>query len=271
MRLEHSPPRMGLNRRALLAVPPLAMLGLLAQRLAGAQTPRMETRGDCLDEPAMKMLLDFQTGNWDRLPFQREEDVLPGIDWVVAETIDHGMLFVPPEWTVLNVWANEFARNGIPEWQAEPLPFPFWNATFIISPDESAAFISVTGSIDAPPFLDGDDCIELARATIMGSDEEGRELCAAQQQQSNGLMGEVLYAFGDRYGSDLFMCRGHALQSEVAGPSLGPGTSFSFDVMVGPRRESEAMMTETYMRILWQMLPKGGGASTPTPTPTPQF
>lgn len=262
-----------LNRRALLAMPPLAGIGLIAQRMTSAQSPQLETRGDCLDEPALRMLLDFQTGNWDRLPFTREEDVLPEADWVVGVSPEIGALLVPPDWTFLNVWANSFAENGVPEWQAEQMVYPWWAATFIISPDESAAFISVTGGVDGRPYLGAGDLVELAQNTIMGSADEGREVCAALQEQQAGLgMNEVLYTFGSRYGRDLLVCRGWGLQSDVSGPSAGPGTTFNFDVMIGPRRESEELMTDVFMRILWQMLPKSGdGASTPTPSPTPLF
>jgi len=42
------------TRRALIAAPPLAMLGLVAQRLTFAQDDGLVSRGDCTDEPALR-------------------------------------------------------------------------------------------------------------------------------------------------------------------------------------------------------------------------
>ncbi|MCC6705009.1 MAG: hypothetical protein IT334_09035 [Thermomicrobiales bacterium] len=260
------------TRRALIAAPPLAMLGLVAQRLTFAQDDGLVSRGDCTDEPALRMLLDFQTNNLDRLPYRTLDDVLPGVDWQLVNSPDLGAFFVPGDWTPLVLWANAIDDRGVPEWQQEQPRWPFWSAVFVVSPDQTSAWISVQGAVDGPPYLDADALMSLARTTIMGSDERGRELCAVGRHDSTGLMGNVLFAFGDRYGSDLFCCRGYGIPSEAAGPSFGPGTAFGFDAMIAPRRQSEETMRDVFIRILWQFLPKpGGGESTPTPTPTPGF
>lgn len=265
-------PRRRFTRRALIAAPPLATLGLFAQRLAFAQNSGTVSRGDCLDEPALRMLLDFQTNNLDRLPYQTIDEVLPRADWQIVNSPDLGVFLVPGDWTPLILWANTIDERGVPEWQQEQPRWPFWSSVFVVSPDQSSAWISVQGAVDGPPYLDADALMDLARTTIMGSDAKGRELCAVGRYQSTGLSGDVLFGFGDRYGSDLFCCRGYGLQSEVAGPSLGPGTAFGFEAMIAPRRESEEAMRDIFIPILWQFLPKPGGAeSTPTPTPTPGF
>jgi hypothetical protein len=250
---------------------PLAPLGAAAiHRLASAQSGGLNIRGDCTEEPALQMMMDFATGNLDRLPYRTMDEFLPGADWEFRESVELGMLLVPPGWNVQNVQANSFSRNGVPEWQSQQLSFPYWGGCFIISPDESAAYIYISGRMDGPPFLDGNGLVELARTSVMGSDNTPREVCVSTQDEPGFSRQSSQFVVGDRYGRDLIISRGFGIQSEVSGATLGPGTEFGFEIMAAPRRESAELMEDVFIKIMWQLIPRSGsGDDEPTPTPSP--
>lgn len=258
------------SRRSAMAATPMLVAGVLAYRSQRGSAAQVQVDGDCALEPAMIHFANFAAGNLMALPTARIQSFDPGIGWQMAQSPELGVFLAPPGWTVANGFANTFDRNGMPQWQAEPLPYPFWSTTIISPPDQSSAYMYVRGAIDNVA-LTPTDGIELGRALIMEGQGTPRSVCQLQQTEPPSMMTTAHWVAGDRYGrTDLLMHRGSVIISEVAGASLGPGTTFLLDGIIAPRAGAEELFLNTYLQILWQFLPKGGGGDpTPTPTPTP--
>lgn len=255
------------SRRTLLGLAPVVAATIWAGRGSASNARQLELEGDCTSEPAVELLYNFFTLNVEALQYLGLTD-LDG--WKLAESTQLGPFMVPGDWDVVNVWANDWEDNGIPRWQAEPMPAPAWSATMVISPGQDAFWVYVYGSVDGPhqtTFEIGD----LARSVIVGSDARLREICATGQQEAvNTDLENTLFLTADRQGSEMLLTHGWALQSPFTGPSLGSGATFGITGMVAPRRDAEEIMQNVYLRIMFQLLPKGsGGAGPPTPTSTP--
>ncbi|MCO5217244.1 MAG: hypothetical protein M9909_00165 [Thermomicrobiales bacterium] len=257
------------SRRSAVAATPMLMAGLLAYRSQLGSAAQMQVEGDCSLEPALVHYANFAAGNLMALPTLRIRSFDPGVGWQMAQSPELGFFLAPPGWTVANGYANTFDRNGLPQWQAEPLQYPFWSTTIIAPPDQSSAYMYVRGAIDnvALTPVDGAD---LGRSLIMAGEGRPQNVCQITQTEPPSTITSAHWVAGDRYGrTDLLMHRGSVLISEVAGASLGPGTTFMLEGIIAPRADAEDLFLNTYLQILWQFLPKGGGGGDPTPTPTP--
>lgn len=264
-----SPRNRFFNRRTLLMSTPILAAGLWSQRPQASRASQIELTGDCSVEPALQYVYDFSTSNFMALPLQRMGSLDPGPDWVIARSPELGVLLVPPDWIVVNGWANSFDRDGIPEWSGTQPQYPFWATTLVASPDETVAYMYVTGSVDQVELTPADGA-QIARNVMMGVERRNRSLCLAEQVDPQYDMQLGHWISGDRYGSDLLFTRGSTIISSVSGANLGPGTTFLFDGFVVPRAEAEDLVLDVYLKILYQLLPKGGATDpTPTPSPTP--
>lgn len=258
------------SRRTLLGLAPAAAVATWAMLRASSNARQMEVDGDCAREPAADLLYNFVTTNFAALPYVGLDD---RVDWRLGQSTKFGAFMAPPDWSVVNAWANEWGPNGIPRWQTEPLPAPAWTTTTVIAPDQDALWMYVEGSVDdiyLTPELAG----ELARATIVGSDANLRDVCALRQTDIvNTELENTLFMTADRQGSELLLTHGWALLAPFGGPSLGKGSAFGITGMIAPRRHAEDVMRDVFLRIMWQLLPRAGGGSDddePTPTPTPE-
>lgn len=255
-----------LSRRTLLAGAPMLAAAGLAQLKRASSAAQTSTSGDCSLEPALQYLYDFATTNFMALPVVTLE---PDIDWVIAQSPELSFLMIPPGWTVFNGFANTFDRDGVPQWTENPLPWPFWSTTEIVSPDGSAAYIFIRGALDNVQLLP-EDGVELMRHLVMLPDVRPDNICTVGQTDMLGDIHRGFWLSGDRYGEELLLTRGSILVSEVAGMNLGPGSAFFLDAFVSPTNESADLMLNVFLKLLWQQVPKGGdGEPTPTPSPTP--
>ncbi len=247
----------------------MALAGAWIQQQRTLGAGQLDIDGDCAAEPAAEKLLFFATADFPKLSQVGVHEMSTPIGWEPAQGSELGPFLSPPEWSVINAWANTFASDGTPEWQQQPLPYPFWSATMVVAPDERALYMHVSGGVDNV-YLSAQEATDIARVTVLGPDARLRPVCTVGQHGGGPDLGTVDWVSADRHRSNLLLTRGWGIQSDVSGPSLGPGTQFGFDAMVAPRREADRYMVDVFLRILWQFVPRGsGGDSTPTPTPAP--
>lgn len=258
-----------LSRRSILASVPLLAGGLVARRIGATHAAQVSIAGDCSVEPALQYLCDFNTLNFMALPARGTGTLEPDLDWVVAQTSVSGVVMIPPGWSLFNGFANSWDRDGVPQWTASPLPYPYWTTSVLVSPDDTAAYIHATGGIDDVNLLP-EDGAQLMRELVMEPLVQPTNLCLAEETGIVGDIGQGFWISGDRYEHELLLSRGTILTSSVAGFNLGPGSTFLFDAFVAPTNEAADLVLDVYLKILYQQLPKGGaGDPTPTPTPTP--
>lgn len=257
-----------LNRRTVLAGVPFVGVGLWSQR--PRVSAQMQMSGDCTLEPAVQYLRDYATMNLQALPADKMGMTFePGVDWEIAQSAELGILMIPPGWTLVNVWANSVDSDGMPEWQQNQPQFPFWAATIIISPDESAMFMYVYGGVDDVALSPADGA-DLARQLVMGTEDQPNNICQIEQVNPPSTQQSAAFLTGERYESNLMVSKGDLLISSVSGMNLEYGTTFMIDAFVAPASEAEDLVLNVYLKILYQLIPKGG-ESEPTPTPTPSF
>lgn len=264
-----SPRERIINRRSIMLGAPLLAAGLWTQR--PKVSAQVQVTGDCSIEPAVQYVRDYASQNLMALPAEKMGATLdPAVDWVMAQSGELGVLLIPPGWTLVNAWANTTDSDGMPEWQTTQLQFPFWATTLIVSPDESAMFMHVYGAYDNVE-LSAADGAELARQLVMGRDQRPDGICQVEQIDPPAMLQSSKWLTGDRYGSSLMVSKGELLISSVSGMTLGYGTTFIFDAFVAPATEAEDLVLNVYLKLLFQLAPKGGGGgdTTPTPSPTP--
>ena len=258
-----------LSRRSFIAGLPLVAGGAIAHKQRASGAAQISLAGDCSVEPALQYLLDFNTLNFTALPVWGSGTLEPDFDWVPVQTPEIGILMIPPNWSVVHQFAHEFDRDGVPIWTESQLPYPFWTTTMFVSPDDLVAYIFVRGAIDNVQLLPADGA-DLMRHIVMDPVVRPENLCMAEHTDLSGEIGTGNWVSGDRYDHELLLSRGTVLVSPVAGPSLGPGTTFFFEAFVAPTEIAAELTLDVYLKILYQQLPKGGdGEPTPTPSPTP--
>ena len=255
------------SRRYLIASAPLIAAGLWSRRLGSSSAAKIETTGDCTLNPALRHVYNFATSNFAALPLERLGSMDPGVDWEMNQTPELGLLFTPPDWEVSHAWANVFDRSGEPQWQGSPVPPPNWVITIVASPDDTAGYIFAKGALDNVSLSPADGA-EMARRMVMGDSNRSERLCEALQTDAQYQLDTSYWITGDQFGKDLLLSRGTLLASSVGGFHFGPGTTFLFDAFVAPQDQSEDLVLDVYLKLLYQQLPKGGSMeSTPTPTP----
>lgn len=256
-----------LNRRTLLTGASAVTATAWIQQRHAAGAGQLSVSGDCSLEPALQHVFNFSTSNFNALPLHRMGSLEPGPDWVISQSPELGILLTPPGWRVINEVANTFDREGLPQWQSGQLPFPWWATTVVESPDASTGYIFIRGALDdihITPAAGAD----LTRHLVMLPDVQPQSLCLAEQVDNLGDMTNEYWVSGDRYDHELLLSRGTSIVSSVSGSNLGPGSTFLIDAFVAPADRAEDLVLDVYLKILYQLLPKGG-AGDPTPTPTP--
>lgn len=230
-----------------------------ALKVSGKQQPDIE--GVCEDEPAVDMLFRWQTG---QLIHESMVDAGPQPDWKPYNRPGtQGMIFIPPDWEGTAAWADSYTRHGAPIWRDEPMAQPHLLLSHVVSPDGRSSFSTVTGLID-DALLDAEEVSLVARQGIVGDNPRLRPICMIDNP---GAVDGPSWFTADRHRSNLMITMGTYLQMP---DSTLPMTGLGYNAMYMRRRQSEEVMYDVFLRILFQFLRSAGGGSTPTPTPTPE-
>ncbi len=227
--------------------------------MRGAARNRQVVEGDCADEPAVQMLLDWRSG----LPvYPSPGDSAPPPDWVLYQ---HPALFppylIPPDWTPQALWAETLTPAGEPIWQSNPPAAAQVILTRMTSPDERSVFEFATGAIQGV-LLTTQEAALVGKQGLLGENPRLRQGCLIDDQE-NPL--SPAWFSAERHRSNLVISFGNAMQLPDA---FLPATVVSYTNILAPRRNAAEMMYEVFLRMLFQFL-GGGGSEAPTPTPTP--
>lgn len=256
------------SRRRFIASAGVASAILAGRRLSSSAARQPVEHGDCALIPAMQWYTSFQRAQFMDIPYPGLEARPANERWTATEDPEAGPFLVPEGWTTDNFFANQFDRSGAPVWGAEYMDHPRWTATMVTSPDQNAFYMMINAVVDGVQ-VDSQGGANLARDLAIGPEVETEAFCLVEQQLTEGQLPVAVWVSGETFEDHLLMTNGQSIVADFAGMTGGPGSRVVANVLVCPYDESEEYMSDVFLPIMWQFVPKGPGGSDPTPTPSP--
>lgn len=260
-----------LSRRRLLGAAGTAAAILTYGRLRSSAARQSVEHGNCALIPAMQWYRSFQRAEFMDIPNPLLTERPAGERWIATQDPELGPFLVPEGWTTDNFFANRFGRSGEPVWGSNFLDHPRWSATMVTSPDQNAFYMHINAVVDGVQ-VDSQGGANLARDLAIGPEVETEQFCLMEEQLIEGQLPVAVWVSGETFADHLIMTNGQSMVADFAGMTGGPGSRVSANVLVCPYEESEGYMSEVFLPIMWQFVPKapgGEGEKTPTPSPTP--
>lgn len=243
------------SRRAAMLVGAGALVSVARGGGSDAQEPFPYVRS-CLQHPGVQILLDWRAAR----PVMTIEDLLPPPGWQLYfhPTMPVSFQF-PADWRGEARWAEWLSGTLAPVWQTVPPLLPVVTSARIVSPDGAAAFeigvASITGAA-----LTIQQSAAIALQGVLGESPRVTPICGFEEESP--LARTWFQAV--RSGTSVLVTDGVTI-SDSSG--FSPFTTLSFQTFLGPSAQFDALARQVFLRILFQLLPGGGGDPTPTPTP----